>query len=274
MSFLTGTHALANGADSGSVVFSPAFAGVPPLVIPVVQNISDPLDPTILLLNASAFSVTATGFDFELDGTTNTANYVLQWMAGTPDMLFAAVTAVGRRLTELPKFTGTPADHDVWPMARVSPVPQSVGITWATLKNYFVRKLPGVPAAPTVTAGDLLSMAVDSSYLYVRFSTGTARIPLHTTNWAISDASVKQVRGLHTCTTDQVQTITFPGGANFGTPPTIRSAVIINTVAGAKQMLYGMVTAVTNTGFEFTLNSAPGAAGEANNYYLSYAADL
>lgn len=270
MSFLTGTVSLGNGVSSGSVIFSPAFAGVPPLVIPVVQNNSNPLDPTILLLNATSYSVTAAGFDFELDGSTNTANYVLTWIAGSPDILFAAITAVGRRLTDWPKFTGTPADHDIIPFAQVSPIARSLGINWSVFKTYFIRKLAAVPGGPTVTDGDLNAMTADANYLYVRISGGTARIPLSTTAWTISDAAKKRLVSTHTCTATQAQTVLF--GVTFAGIPKIIGPTLRNVVAGPKAVYHGIVTDVTATGFEYTLNAAIGSAGEANNYFLDYEA--
>lgn len=265
--FQVGTHDLVSGALTGTATFPAAFAAIPspPLVVPVVENFS--ADDPKLLIHAHVMDVTETGFEYELTGAPDTANYKLVYLAGSPEVLFAAITSMGRRVTQLPVFSGTPADTDrVGSLTRMSPIPQSYAWTVGAIKSLFAGRLAAVPAAPTSNLGDPLSFAIDANYLYVKLDTGAARIGLSTASWAISDAARKRETGSLACTSGQsVQTITFAG--EFPVAPTLRFS-IRNTAAGGKLMLHGMVTGRTTTTAEITLNADPDSA----DYYIDYEA--
>lgn len=73
-----GTVAIANGAESGTVS-GLALAGVPNITLTVIRQTGN------LFLTAALASVpTADGFDYELSGITDTADYLLSYTGSIP----------------------------------------------------------------------------------------------------------------------------------------------------------------------------------------------
>ena len=72
-----GSQAIGNGVDTISVVFPTPFA-VAPVVVP---QISRPVAESLITVNVDEASITTLGFTASLGSTTDSANYVLKWMA-------------------------------------------------------------------------------------------------------------------------------------------------------------------------------------------------
>lgn len=270
MSFQTDSVDLVQDALTGTVTFPTAFASapVPPLVIPDIQN--DSADDPILLINCYVYDVTASGFSYQLDVAPPSGNYKLIYLAGSPSVFFGAVTALGKRLTGITEFTGTIGDTDRIPFVSMSPLPRTFALTIAMLRQIFAGRLSAVPAAATSTTGPVMGMTVDGDYLYIRTSTGCARIGFSKGQWAISDKALKSQRATHECTSgDIVQTIEFP--VPFEGPELPRITFSIGNIeAGDKLLLHGMLTARTLTGCSITLNAAPDSA----DYTIDYEASI
>lgn len=73
----SGQQAIANGADTVSVVFPTVFAAVPDVTV----TISRPSGEALIPVNINQDSLTVTGFTAELGGTTPSGNYFIHWFA-------------------------------------------------------------------------------------------------------------------------------------------------------------------------------------------------
>lgn len=72
-----GSQAVANNADSASVVFPQAFA-----TVPIVQaTLSRPNGDPIVSVAVDTASVTVNGFNVQFGAAVGNANYVLDWRA-------------------------------------------------------------------------------------------------------------------------------------------------------------------------------------------------
>ena len=265
MSFQASEITLTNGQQTGSVVFPAAFAGTPtpPLVVPVIQNF---IDGSILALFAEVTSVSASGFTFKLTAPTDSGNYRLVYMAGSSDMLFAAITVNGQRLTQNTTFNGTLQDNDRIPFVSMNPIPKSFALTIQALRNAFLSKLASAPSGPGAVGGSVSAIIATDDYLFVRTPSGYGRIGLSRVQWDLTDKARKYEEGSHQCTTALVQTITF--GATFPVIPRVR-LTFRNEASGDKLALYGTVTARSTTTCTVTLNAVP---SNGTDYYIDYEA--
>lgn len=75
-----GTSVIANGVATGNVVFAPPLAAAPTAVVVTVERATGALNLYATLTNSPGVG----GFTYELNGVTDTADYVLHWMAFLP----------------------------------------------------------------------------------------------------------------------------------------------------------------------------------------------
>lgn len=74
----SGSQDIGSGVSTISVVFAPAFSGVP---TSIVATMSRPVAEDLIAINIDEASITAAGFTATLSGTTASANYKMKWMA-------------------------------------------------------------------------------------------------------------------------------------------------------------------------------------------------
>ncbi len=270
MAFQVGTLNLGNGATSGTATYPTAFAAtpIPPMVIGVVENF---IDGSPLLIHVQVTAVSATDFTFELSAATDSVNYVLYYLVGSPETLFAAATAIGKRGSQFAEFTGTLLDSDRLLLTRMTPLPQTYALTMAILKATFMGKLAAIPSGPTATSGTTVAhIQVDDDYLYIRTPTKMGRVGLSTVQWAVGDKALKRQEGSHICTQTKAQTITFPAAFTGVILPHVRWS-LVNTAVGDKLLIYGMITGISLSGCEIFLTTEP---DHASNYVIHYEAIL
>lgn len=254
MAYLTGEEPIGNGDTTVSVSFAPPFVSTPDVVIAVVQN---EVDNPQLKLNAQVTSKDLNGFTVDLDGTTDSANYELTWIAGDPDLVFQAVSKLGTKVTDLPTATRPPRANDRSVMVQDGVTRQ---VPFSHYQSAFMLKGSEAPTAAS-DSGVASRMFFDTSNLYIHVGTKWLRIPYggHPTDWTIPAAlSTKPAQGgteaLANAATDVsvVYDYAFPSD---GAAPQV-FFTLRNTTDVSPTAFYGNVTASSLTGFTVTFNSA------------------
>lgn len=261
--FQQGTENIGNGVSTVSVVYPTAFSSTPEVVIAVVQNTVD-VGPTALFAEVTASSTT--GFTVKISGATGTANYVLAWVAGSATLMFDVVAQLGFRVSQLTERTTAPLSADYFPMVSTSPVLRTMLIKWGTVYGMFGQRV-SAPATPAAS-GSLGQWAVDSNWYYSHDGAVWGRSPRQTTawDWTAQQAATWVQEGQESLVEDQ-QTVAVTFAKEFGSTPLVTFS-IQNTTAGDKLVLYGVLTAVSSTGFTVTLSSPP----DSGDYDLNWRA--
>ena len=253
MAFQSDTDAIGNGVDELVVTFAPPFGGTPDFVIAIVQNL---VDSPALAIQAQASAVSSTGFTADFNATTDSANYELSWIAGDTALVFAAITKLGTRITDLP----TPS-RELKPQDSIAVVQNDSTneVLFMDFESAFMLKNATPPTAST-DAGRVSQIAYDSTgaYLY----TGTSWIRLgsvgHPTDWSIDAVlSTKPAQGGTVALSntdvdvDVVYDNAFPSD---GSAPVVTFS--LETTDVSPTAIYGFITATSLTGFTVTFSTA------------------
>jgi hypothetical protein len=267
MAYLEGTLGLTSGTQDYTIPFAPAFVATPDVVIAVVENTS--ADAVKFLITAHVVDKSATDFTVRLDSAPNSNNYVLAWVAGSASVIFQALVAGGRRISEIPLLTDDLLDGDYFPVVHTSPVPTTKRVLWSTIRSLFARRRSIPPPSPA-TSGSVFDISVDANYFYIRNGSTWGRVPLETSNWSNGSVFIPRQEGVQQLTSgNKIVTVTYPVAfSGSGTPRALWS--IRNTASENKLILTGLLTAESLSAFELTLQSAP----DSSNYYLYWESKL
>jgi hypothetical protein len=252
MAFQSGEEPIGNGDATVTVAFVPAFDSTPPIIIAVVQNQTD--NPQ-LRLNAQVTSKDENGFTVDLDGTTDSANYELAWIAGDADLVFQAVTKLGTRISDLPQPT-----RELRAADRVVVVQDGITrqVPFLDFQSAFMLKTSTAPSAAS-DAGVASTVAFDANAMYLHTGSRWLRIPYggHPTDWTIpAQNSTKPAQGGRVALADEATEVTVVYDAEFpsdGGLPQVFFA-LRNIVDVAPTAFYGNVTASSLTGFTVTFS--------------------
>lgn len=266
MAFLSGEEPIGLGETEVDITFTPAFGAAPDIVLAVVQNT---VDNPQLSIKAQVTAKDENGMTVNLDGTTDSANYVLAWIAGDAELVFQAVTKLGTRITDLPGPTRELRASD-----RLIVVMDGVTrqVPFNTFESTFVKKVSTPPTTATET-GNLGDFAFDTNNAYVHTGARWLRIPYggHATDWTIAATNSTKVTqaGTHAFADEDTEAVvvfdeSFPSG---GSAPIINYS-IINKVDGSPTVISGVISAVSLTGF--TLDVSPDI--DSDNYILNWVA--
>ena len=276
MALISGYFPLANDnpLTGGPIAFPVAFdVGVVPEVALWVENTSG--DTNKLLINAyvsSAVLTTNTGFHYVLDAAPDSANYRLGYLASYGTTQLTAVSLLGKRITNMPLFTGTPASNDLVPFVSMWPMPQSQALSFGRMQELFPSALAAKPTNPSAsgTANQFGVFTDDGKeYFYIRGSDKFYRVGVSGVNWGAADVATKRLSATGALTiAQQVQTFTYASA--FTTEPRVTFSIKNTSNAADKLVLHGFQSAGSESGFTVTLNEAP----DSENYSITYTAEL
>lgn len=254
MAYQSGEEAIGNGAITVPITFAPPFGVEPDVVLVAIQNEVD--DPA-LSIRAQVSAKGTDGFTAELDGTTDSANYVLAWIAGDADLVFQAVTKLGTRITDLPSSQREPRTQD-----RVIMVQD--GVTRQIPFGCFQSSFIGWTATPPVASSDegiAGQVAFDADHAYLHTGSRWLRIPYggDAADWTIPGYnSTKPAQGgivsLNDTDTDTsvVYDDIFPSSG--GAP--VVNFTLANVTDVSPTNIYGIITATSITGFTVDYSTA------------------
>lgn len=245
---------LSNAVTTASVIFPMPFLTVPELVVPAIQNT---IDGSPLFITAVVTAKSLDGFTVKLSAATNSANYSLSWVAGVSGEMAQISEAVGIRISEVDQFSGTPPDSSYFPFVNPLPTPTTQVIRWVDLASNFGQFVTTPPAAPT-SPGILGNWSVDTNFFYSHDGVKWGRTLRVGSNWDIAQPAEFFQTGSAALTQD-VRTVSVTFAEPFDTAPFI-SFNFENTAVGTKQMITGIVTTVSASGFTVTLNTTPDTA--------------
>ena len=254
MAYQGGTTNLSSGVQDYTVTFPTAFTATPGVILPVVQNTS--ADAVKLLITAQVVASSATQFSVRISGAPNSNNYVLAWVAGDIATIFAAVSILGVRMSQLPVQSSAPGDNDYFPIVSTASLPVSKRLTFGVLATLFVNYVPTPPASPAA-AGSIGDYATDTDYVYFHTGVQWGRIGLQLGSWDTGSAPIVQQEGTVTLVSgNAAPSFTFPVSFS-GTTPAITGLIFGNTAGGTNLMLAGQVASVSLSGFSLALNAEP-----------------
>lgn len=256
MSFQSGTYALSNGVVDYTIPFPLTFTSPPGAIIPAVFNI---IDGSSLLLVATVTDKSETEFSVRLDGTPDSNNYVLGWMAGESALLYAAVITIGKKVTDITRASTKPVDADLIPFVSMSPLPASKAMTWEILRSAFVNYLADIPASAN-SAGITGQFAANEDFIFFRLTTGWVQIPCLAGSWLTANPNRPEREGVAALTAGEIiQNITFDTPFDSGDDPVV-SVQIYNVAAGDKLVLSAMPIASSLSGFSVAMTAEPDTA--------------
>lgn len=267
MPIISGSVSLTQGVTTATVSFPVAFLTTP-VIVPTVANVS--ADPAKLLINAVIVDASGTVFTVELDQATDSPNYTLEWIAGTPDQ-FTALVNYAHQLLEAQKLKPKIGDQDCFVgISRDKAYPETVLFPATALDSRFVKRVTTPPAAPNSpgTPGDF---AVGPGYAYFRGSSVWFRVPLLPgTSWS-EDETIKPTRKgvVSLNTVDQIQAVVFATPFPSGSSPNVRCHVQ-NLAGNLSELLFiqAMPVAASLSGFSVALTAIPNVG----SYELMYEA--
>jgi len=263
MSYKRGTLSLANGVSSAVIPFPTSFSITPPVVLAWVTNQTD---ADYLQLSAWVRDPSAAGFNVDLSGVTDSANYVLNWIAGDIGTSVSVLQSQLRTVCSLARQEDEPLDDDEFILQTYYPTPNTKRVTWLVLKQLFPR-LVTAPSSPT-SEGDAGFIAFDDSYVYMHDGTMWFRVPREpsTTSW--TDIAIRPRRRYHVALSSGVASkdVVFATPFEAGSDPII-SSLLIENLTDAEPMFIGAVVTDRNiNGFTVKLTAAP----DTGNYTLHY----
>lgn len=271
MALISGLSALGNGqAITGSINFVSAFSnGIVPKVVVWVENTSG--DTNKLLINAyvSAAATTNTTFTYVLDTVPDTGNYKLGYLASDDNAtLLTAVSLLGKRVTSMPLFTGTPASNDLVPFVSMWPIPQSQALSFGRMQELFPSALASVPTTPSAS-GTANQFGVFGGYFYIRDGSQFYRVGVSGADWGAADVATKRLSA--TVALDSgVQTKSITYASAFTTEPRVTFSIKNTSGDTDKSILHGIQSAGSASGFTVTLNASTDSA----YYSITYTAEL
>jgi hypothetical protein len=263
MAFQQGASNIANAASATSVVYPAAFLSTPDVVIAVVQNT---VDGGPLSISAEVTASSNTGFTVQLSAATDSANYDLVWVAGDAQIIFEILSQLGFRVSELGLQTSLPLDDDYFPMVHTSPLPATKRIKWSVIKTAFTQFVSSAPSASS-DSGTVGQWAVDADFIYTHDGTAWGRTPRATTGWGFTHVPTWSAQGQQALTQD-VDDVSVVFDEAFGAAPEVIFS-FQNTAGGNLQILQGLITAVSTTGFTVSLNTTPDTTAYKMNWRAS-----
>lgn len=267
MAYQEGVENLQNGVGVYTITFPAAFSSTPDIVIPVVFNTSG--DSPKRGLVAHVVDKDQNGFEVELDGLPDSANYQLSWIAGSLTSVFEAIQQ-GQRASTFPAVDGSLADQDKFLLLRFGPVIRTQTLSWEALREYFPNVVGQLPVAPTTSgaAGEIALPTAVSPWLFLHTGTLWGRIPVEVTaaGWSAQSAITSIREGLADLASGQTtHDIVFSEPFDIGVVPLVWCQ-IRNLVDDPFLVIIGTVTNVTHTGFRYIVHMAP----DSGNYKLQY----
>jgi len=272
MALQSGLIALNSGVTSGGPISFTTPFGVVPAVAVWVENTSS--DTNKLLINAyvSAANTTINEFSFVLDTPTDTDKYKLGYLAADINTVLTAVSLLGKRVTSMPLFTGTPSANDLVPFVSMWPMPQSQALSFGKMQELFPSALANIPTTPSANGtANQFGVFNDGSndYFYIRGADKFYRVGVSGVNWGAADVATKRLSA--TVALDiSVQTKSITYASAFTAEPRVTFSIKNTSGDGDKLVLHGFQSAGSTSGFTVTLNAAPDSA----NYYITYTAEL
>lgn len=262
---------LGSGATTADISFLTPFpVGVIPAVAVWVENTSS-VATNKLLINAyvsSAVPTTRTGFTYVLDTPTDTNDYQLGYLAADVTTALAAVSLLGKRVTSMPLFTGTPSANDLVPFVSMWPMPQSQALSFGRMQELFPSALASEPTTPSAS-GTANQFGVFNGYFYIRDGSQFHRVGVSGADWGAADVATKRLSATVGLTTaQQVKSITY--ASPFTAEPRVTFSIKNTSGDTDKLVLHGFQSAGSASGFTVTLNAPTDSA----NYSITYTAEL
>ncbi len=265
MAYQQGSQNIANGASTVSVVFPVTMEDTPPLVVVSIENVTDVaplqhLDPVVKTKSAAGFTV-------ELAAATTSANYKLTWFAGTPNQEYQTVSASGVKVTRLPRRASAPGASDLVVLVNMTDgAPVTEAVPWQYISSVF-GKMVSVPAGPT-SEGAQGQWAMDANYFYSHDGSTWGRTPRVISDWDLP-ANTELIQEGIVSIADAQSSVTVVFDNEYADPPNV-GFVFENTITQAsKQILSGLITSRSTTGFTVTLNTTT----EGTNYRMNWRAE-
>ena len=262
MAFNQGLQSIGNATIDVTVVFDVAFTAAPDIIVPVVENTSN--DSVIYAISAQVTSKSSTGFVVHLSSATPSANYKLAWIAGSAAIIYQGITLAGRKTSQLPLPVNALTDDDYFAFTTVSPLPVTRRLRLASLKALF-PSVSSVPASPA-SAGTAGNIAVDNNYVYTFDGTLWGRSPRRVASWDQSETTGQELRGQASLTSG-VRTVNVSYSSPFAAEPAVLFS-FKNTTTGSRQLISGLQTSGSASGFTVTLNTSP----DSSNYVIVWSA--
>lgn len=252
MSYQQGTANIGNGVTTTVVTFPVEMAATPAAILVSIENTTDAsplqhLDPTVK-------AKSTTGFTVEYSASTSTANYKLVWWAGSTMPVYQGVVSETVKISALPAYASAPHPSGYIPYVSMVGTPTTERVTWAVLYGLFGR-LTSVPTNVN-TPGVAGNWAVDSEFLYSHDGTLWGRTPRVTSNWDI-DTLVELVQEGTEDLTAGEQTLSVVFETAYSDVPHVTVGFENTSVDNPKQVLIGIVSARSTTGFSVLLNTTP-----------------
>lgn len=264
MSYQRGTLPLSNGASSTPVAFPTAFGSTPPIILAWVTNI---VDATYLQLSAWVRTPDTEGFTADLSGLTDSANYVLNWIAGDEGTSVSVLQSQLRTVSSLAVQSQAPLDADEFILTTTYPLNATKRIAWSVLKQLFPL-LMAAPSGPTAD-GVLGAIAFDDNFIYMHDGTVWFRTPREPSGLSWSDDIALRPRRRATVglvSGDAAADVVFDVAFEAGNDPIISSMLVENLVDATPMFISAVVTERNLSGFTVKLTAAPDSA----NYSLIY----
>jgi hypothetical protein len=254
MAFQTGLESIGLGVTTVNATFPVTFSSSPDFVIAVVRNTVD--NPQLRITTQTSY-VDSSGFTAELDGTTDSANYTLNWIAGDIDLLLGAFSTLGIRITDLAH-----PDRELQGNDKVAMVQDGTSrqVPFSDFQSAFPLKAAASPTAAS-DSGVVSQISVDTDHAYFHQGGRWNRIPYagHPTDWTIpATNSTKPAQGGTETLTDTATDVTivyphtFPAG---GSLPQIHFS-LQNILDVSPTAIYGFITASSLTGFTVDFSTA------------------
>lgn len=264
MAYQQGSQSITNGFNTVTVTFPVAMDDIPSLVMVNVENTTD--TPPLQHLDPIVKTKSTSGFVVELNAAATSGNYKLVWFAGSPNQEYQGVSSSGVKVTKVPRRNAAPGANDLFMMVDMSNgAPATVASPWSYIASVF-GKMTSVPAGPT-SPGVAGNWAMDSSYFYSHDGATWGRTPRVISDWELPTENEFVQEGTVELEDEQtVVEVTFPN--EYDEAPNVGFYFENTSTAASKQILNGLVSDRTVSGFTVLLNTAV----EGNNYRMNWRA--
>jgi hypothetical protein len=255
--FQSGSETIPINATSHQVTFPVAFTAVPETVIAVVRNTTP--DSPKYIIQANEIERTAADFTVSLDAETNTGNYELVWLAGSPASILDTMSVLaGRKLTSYGALASLINASFKLPLLDTAGVPALKLVDASTFWSAVVQRASAVPSSPLAAISDKMAMTVHDGWLYISAQDQWVRVPVdQSVSWTAQPFYVpfREKEVLITPVADQlVYTFTFDTAFEAGNDPLVLTQLA--DVNGAAVFQYNtQVTGRDLTGFDLTFAS-------------------
>lgn len=255
--FQSGSETIPISSTAHTVTFPVAFAVTPETIIAVVRNTT--ADSPKYIVQASVTQQSATAFTVSLDAATNTGNYELVWLAGSPASILDTMSVLaGRKLTSYGALASLINATFKLPLLDMAGVPALKLVDASTFWSAVVQRASAVPASPLASITDKMAMTVHDGWLYISAQDQWVRVPVdQSVSWTDQPFYVpfREKEVLITPVADQlVYTFTFDTAFEAGNDPMVLTQLV--DVNGTAVFQYNtQVTARSLTDFDLTFSS-------------------